>query len=381
MVERPNDAVDPYRIQVDEGGTLYAPLDHDCCIRASETKSPACWICFDDEMSSTNPIVRECACRGIDNGFVHVGCLVRLAKTKAEVSNRQEPNETHTFAWTRCITCKREFERGKLCSRALTKACREEYRDEEVGSVFYELSNRMLTEQCIHDKDYPRAKIILNVQIAQVKKKVNEGGHDFETLMEQIVDRLLQLSYVLSYLDDDDGVESTLIEGLQLLPELEESASVSKEIMLMSALSKHREHMGKIESAFACMYDAYHSMLGNLTEEYLRVSAPESLAQMKIEMGRLYIICNALDEGKELVDEAIDIMNSVFGEDHPSSLMMQITKRHLTETYDGTNGSGNVDNALKLAIFGNYDEEFANEYLKTCMTEKMMERLKANKGE
>jgi hypothetical protein len=34
-----------------------------------------------------------------------------------------------------------------------------------------------------------------------------------------------------------------------------------------------------------------------------------------------------------------------------------------------------------LAIFGNYDEEFANEYLKTCMTEKMMERLKANKGE
>lgn len=74
-------------------------------------------------------------------------------------------------------------------------------------------------------------------------------------------------------------------------------------------------------------------------------------------------------------------MSSVFGEDHPSSLRMRITKRYLIETYDGANGPGNVDNALKLAIFGNYDEEFANEYLKTCMTKEMMERIKANKGE
>ena len=36
-----------------------------------------CWICHEH---GANPLLRECACRGADAGWVHLGCLVNAAK-------------------------------------------------------------------------------------------------------------------------------------------------------------------------------------------------------------------------------------------------------------------------------------------------------------
>jgi len=46
---------------------------------------PHCWICHDegtDELGE--PLRRDCSCRGLDSGFVHLSCLVEYAKQKTK---------------------------------------------------------------------------------------------------------------------------------------------------------------------------------------------------------------------------------------------------------------------------------------------------------
>eukprot|EP00956_Cyclotella_meneghiniana_P040067 scaffold185924_cov67-Cyclotella_meneghiniana.AAC.3 len=74
----------PYQIQLDRGDFISAPMDDDTCIRRTKVPAPECWICFDNEQSESNLIVRECACRGEGGGFVHVNCAVQLAISKVD---------------------------------------------------------------------------------------------------------------------------------------------------------------------------------------------------------------------------------------------------------------------------------------------------------
>lgn len=43
----------------------------------------SCCICLDNEETSSNPIVRDCACRGT-SGHVHIQCLVTFAAKKSK---------------------------------------------------------------------------------------------------------------------------------------------------------------------------------------------------------------------------------------------------------------------------------------------------------
>ena len=49
----------------------------------SETDAPICYMCFDDENSTTNPLITPCKCRG-DTRFVHVNCLRKWHTAEAD---------------------------------------------------------------------------------------------------------------------------------------------------------------------------------------------------------------------------------------------------------------------------------------------------------
>ena len=79
-----------YQVQLDTGQKIFVPVDSEDCIRKSSSALPLFWICFDDVQSDTNLIVRECACRGQNNGFAHADCLVKLALTRLDVDTSPE---------------------------------------------------------------------------------------------------------------------------------------------------------------------------------------------------------------------------------------------------------------------------------------------------
>ena len=62
---------------------------------ASPVPSGACcYLCLDGDAQS--PLVRNCACRGSDAGYVHIECLIQAA--------RHEPR-----SWYLCSLCKQEY--------------------------------------------------------------------------------------------------------------------------------------------------------------------------------------------------------------------------------------------------------------------------------
>ena len=101
--------VAPYQIQLDVGRLIFAPADNDC------------WICYEDSQSISNPILRECACRGESNGYVHVNCLVKLAITKAGNKDQEGIDDENLF--TQCITCKQEFKKDSHSFYNLAVGC------------------------------------------------------------------------------------------------------------------------------------------------------------------------------------------------------------------------------------------------------------------
>jgi hypothetical protein len=127
----------PYQVLLDKGNKIYAPRDEDDVIRASKVSPPECFICYDNSMSADNLIVRDCACRGDDGGFVHIDCLTRSAMTKVETMIRSGRDDENTALFVCCGTCKQPFEGGSPSSIALAEKCYERFKDDEDEHPFW----------------------------------------------------------------------------------------------------------------------------------------------------------------------------------------------------------------------------------------------------
>lgn len=73
----------------------------------AESEEGACWICLEEGVDeSGQPLRRDCSCRGA-NGFVHLPCIVKYAKTKSTSDPRRYLNEP----WETCPSCKQHYQR------------------------------------------------------------------------------------------------------------------------------------------------------------------------------------------------------------------------------------------------------------------------------
>ena len=51
---------------------------------ASDDGEAVCYLCLDGGADASQPLRRDCACRGTDAGFVHLSCLTNYAETKCK---------------------------------------------------------------------------------------------------------------------------------------------------------------------------------------------------------------------------------------------------------------------------------------------------------
>jgi len=146
----------PYQIQLDIGNLIYAPIDSEDCVRKSIVPAPDCWICFDNQQSADNLIVRECACKGGQNGFVHVDCLVKLALSKIDF-NIEPSGEDDSKPFTGCITCREDFDVGSHCGSALRKVCYYATMDLDIDNTWNKMATTMMSELLVENKEYDEA--------------------------------------------------------------------------------------------------------------------------------------------------------------------------------------------------------------------------------
>ena len=167
----------PYQVKLDEVGEgfpslIFAPMDDDMLIRASTVPPPQCWICYENHMTEDNLIVRECGCKGGTNGFVHVECLVKLAKSKANFDAEVTDFDTQIFPFMGCITCRQPFELDSHCGIALSKMFYDITKDLGVENVWGKMAVTKRADTLKECKEYDRAKEILQERISRIREKI-----------------------------------------------------------------------------------------------------------------------------------------------------------------------------------------------------------------
>jgi hypothetical protein len=78
---------------------------------ASGDKDAVCYLCLDAEADeNSQPLQRDCSCRGTDAGFVHLICLTNFAASKSK-----QARDTNEFVnpWKSCLSC-HQFYQNKL---------------------------------------------------------------------------------------------------------------------------------------------------------------------------------------------------------------------------------------------------------------------------
>ena len=65
-----------------------------------------CYLCLD---TGSEPLRRDCACRGTDAGFVHLSCLAKYASSKSERLDGCDAYE-FTNPWTACLNCHQSYQ-------------------------------------------------------------------------------------------------------------------------------------------------------------------------------------------------------------------------------------------------------------------------------
>jgi E3 ubiquitin-protein ligase DOA10 len=67
-------------------------------------REAVCYLCLDGGVDDDDgqPLLRDCACRGTDAGFVHLSCLTNYAAAKS-----RQASEMNEFSdpWKICPSC------------------------------------------------------------------------------------------------------------------------------------------------------------------------------------------------------------------------------------------------------------------------------------
>ena len=296
----------PYQIQLDVGNRIYAPLDEDNYIMKIDSAKPTCWICFDDEQSEKNPIVRECACRGDDNGYVHTKCLAKLAITKAanSLDHREGIDDQNPF--TRCITCKQEFKKGSWSFSALASGLFSAFgNNDKIGCSWNGIATSMFAHSLMTEsKDKAEAFLIKRCKmITGLQGRTSQLDLDLSRFFGD-------LAVVYEERGELDNMKQVLDCALSLVEELENGSHSRRKINILSSLATYAYLMGNKNDALG-QYEKCISLI--------RAQAATNdmlLASLLIKSGNLELELGNTERGIEKILESVRIMTTVYGRDH-----------------------------------------------------------------
>ena len=241
----------PYQIKLDTGAFIFAPFDDDDTIRKNDTPAPTCWICYEAEQSRSNSIVRECACRGEANGYVHVDCLVKLAIAKADNKRQEGIDDENPF--TQCITCKQEFRKGSQSFHCLAVGCLKAFGGEaDIGKPWNGLATSMaaLAKHAEGDSEIA-IKFLLQCMIVNRlnDQSVQLSYREAFQLMLDHARLMYDVSFVYEKKGELDTMKKVLDKSLSLIKKLEKGTPSRRKVNILSSLATHAYLVGDLNVA------------------------------------------------------------------------------------------------------------------------------------
>ena len=321
----------PYQVLLDKGNKIYAPRDEDNIIRSSNVSPPECFVCYDNSMSADNLIVRDCACRGDDGGFVHVDCLTRSAMTKIETvvrSGREQSRKSlSTSLFTSCGTCKQSFEGGSPSSIALAEKCYEMFKYDEVEDPFWHsFSIRNLSGHLAEDKRFDEACALLDKRAAKIYERMETLTRRGSTArvakaIAELEDELCSILIELAGIDIERNISTgacivAVLNQAQYLNEktreYEFSCYCCRKCNILQRFSSLAWENEDLEKALTYAEKALSAFQGD--GEHAEQHAENTLSDCLNHCGYLKALVGNRDEGIDMMQRAISIDSRLYGE-------------------------------------------------------------------
>ena len=252
-----------HRAAVDDASTKYEAAVQDAIAETAAPEAARCYICLDG-----GDLIRNCACRGPDQGFAHAGCLVRMAESHLDENAYLNNAPKYFQALNYCGMCRRRFD----------------------GSVHLALCRAAWQRFVVHPADgYCRATAI---------KKVGVALHN----MDQI-----------------DEAERLFAQSLEITRRVYgRDHHMSRDVERLCACSIHanaRGDMTKLKKAldiFTRLHAWYTHHAGPDDGETLTLAG--TIATVKRDMGMSAGDMGTIAESQELFRDHRDAVQRVFGE-------------------------------------------------------------------
>jgi len=306
--------VAPYQIKLDTGGFIFAPFDDDDTIRKNDTPAPTCWICYEAEQSRSNSIVRECACRGEANGYVHVECLVKLAIAKADNKHQEGIDDENPF--TQCITCKQEFRKGSQSFHCLAVGCLKAFGGEaDIGKPWNGLATSMaaIAKHAEGDSDIAIEFLLYRCKMLTAKRHDKSVQLSCKEVFQMDLDfaRLLgDLAIIYEEKGELDNMKNVLDKSLFLIKKLEKGTPSRRKVNILSLLATHAYLVGDLNVAIERYEECISLTRGQAKENDML------LATLLLRSGNLELELGNTERGIEQIIESVDIMKVVYGRNH-----------------------------------------------------------------
>ena len=290
---------------------------------------PTCWICFDNEQTKDNLIVRECACRGEEgSGFVHIKCLVQNALTKVDRMDKMSLSSQVDAAYipfSQCITCKASFDSDSLSFAALSDECYNMY-GSKLKSIWNQLAITKKVTLLNQSKDYAGAQKLLENELKRNQKlmatciQLQKNIPDAPLLIAFSVQRrfvyLMELIAVHEKTESLTEMKSALDDAFKMADD-ELFNTPSDRIPLLILQARHSYICGDKDEA---LKHAEKAVCLSRSDE---VGEGELQAAL-LKCGNYNLHNGNLEVGAEQISEAVQILTRIYG--RSDTTVLSLTK-------------------------------------------------------
>lgn len=292
-----------YRAVVDQATTKFDASVQEAISATGAPEAARCYICLDG-----GDLVRGCACRGPDQGFAHVGCLVQLAEAaEARANDRQ----AYLDAMVSCGLCKQWFD-GKVdiaMGRALWRRFAGYPKDDK--RRFHAL--RDLGTTLLNYDQLDEAEILCRQYLADCRAA--RHGFDMRMLLDA-EEQVASVELEQGMATKDETKLRTALETLERVHAwrvANEGADSKYTLEVAVEIARAQRELGLLAEAEALLRETLNSqrrVLGESAEQVLRTE--RMLARTLIRRGTT----GKAAEARAILDKVLAASIRVFGPEH-----------------------------------------------------------------